>query len=243
MQVLQLQKEAIPEQQLETFRTKIREMPLHERPRERLARHGAEALSSVELLAIILRTGTRKMSALDLANGLLKSYNLKKLSQLSVAELSRLQGIKAAKACQIAACFELAKRLCNYNAEPRPKIKNSQDVYALLSPHASGLKKECFKCLYLSTKNQLLKEETISVGTLNASVVHPREVFRGAIQESAASIILVHNHPSGDPQPSNDDIELTKKLFESGKLIGINVLDHVIIGDGQFASLKEMGII
>lgn len=243
MQLLQPRQSAIPEQALAACRTKIQEMPLQERPRERLAKHGAEALSSAELLAIILRAGTRRMSALDLANALLKNHGLKKLSQLSVVELSKLHGIKAAKASQVTACFELAKRLSSFSSEPRPKIKSSQDVYALLSPRIGGLKKECFVCLYLSTKNQLLKEETISIGSLNASVVHPREVFKGAIQESAASIILAHNHPSGDAMPSSEDVELTKKLVESGKLIGINVLDHVIIGDGQFASLKEMGML
>jgi DNA repair protein RadC len=221
---------------------KLLDLPESERPRERLIKHGAENLGGAELLAILLRTGTKNSNALNLANTLLRKYNLKQLSQASLAELMSIQGIKEAKACQLLACFEIAKRLTSFSETLKPKIKTSSDAYAIVSPKLRNLKKECFVALYLNTKNHLLKEETVSLGSLNANIIHPREVFKSAILESAAAVILAHNHPSGDAAPSSDDIELTKRLLEAGEIIGIKVLDHVIIGDGQFISLKERGL-
>lgn len=221
---------------------KLLDLPETERPRERLIKHGAENLSSAELLAILLRTGTKSNSILNLANMLLRKYNLKQLSQASLPELMSIQGIKKAKACQLLACFEIASRLASFSDTPKPKIKTSSDVYALVSPKLRSLKKECFTALYLDMKNQLLREDTISIGSLSANIVHPREVFKGAILESAAAVILAHNHPSGDASPSNDDVELTKRLLSAGEIIGIKVLDHIIVGDGQFVSLKERGL-
>lgn len=221
---------------------KLLDLPESDRPRERLIKHGAENLSSAELLAIILRTGTKKSNVLNLASALLKECNLKQLSQVSLPELMSLQGVKKAKACTLLACFEIAKRVASFSDAPKPKIKTSSDVYALVSPRLCNLKKECFIALYLDTKNQLLREDTVSIGSLSANIVHPREVFKSAILESAAAVILAHNHPSGDATPSGDDIELTKRLLNAGEIIGIKVLDHVVVGDGQFISLKERGL-
>ncbi|MBI5252887.1 MAG: DNA repair protein RadC [Euryarchaeota archaeon] len=221
---------------------KLLDLPETERPRERLIKHGAENLSSAELLAILLRTGTKSNSILSLANMLLRKYNLKQLSQASLPELMSIQGIKKAKACQLLACFEIASRLASFSDALKPKVKTSSDVYAIVSPKLRSLKKECFIALYLDTKNQLLREDTISIGSLSANIVHPREVFKGAILESAAAVIIAHNHPSGDASPSNDDVELTKRLLSAGEIIGIKVLDHIIVGDGQFVSLKERGL-
>lgn len=225
------------------YMVKILDLPEEERPRERLINHGPEYLTNAELLAVILRTGTRNENAINLANRLLKAYNLKQLSQASIPELKTISGIKEAKACQIVSCFELANRLHAFSDNGKPEIQSSEDVHALVSPKLRSLKKECFKVLYLNTKNHLLKEETISIGSLNANIVHPREVFKTAILESAAAVILVHNHPSGDPAPSTDDIDLTKRMIKAGRLIGIEVLDHIIIGDGTFTSLKEKGLL
>ncbi|MEW6070096.1 MAG: DNA repair protein RadC [Candidatus Thermoplasmatota archaeon] len=221
------------------YKFTIKELPDEEKPRERLISFGANAMSNAELLAIILRVGNYGENALDLAKRLLKQHDIKSLSQITVGELKKIAGIGDAKACQIVACFELGRRAATYTDKNKLSIKAPQDVANLLMPEMRYLKKEIFKVLYLDTKNRLLKNDVISVGSLNANVVHPREVFKSAISESAASIILVHNHPSGDPTPSKDDIELTKRLIETGEIIGISVIDHVIIGDGKFVSLKE----
>lgn len=225
------------------YKIKIKDLPIEERPRERLINFGPKALSNAELLAIILRTGSRKETAIDLSNKLLKDYNITSLSQISVGELNKIFGIGEAKACQIIACFELGRRLASYTDKPKPMIKTSQDVANLFMPEMRYLKKEHFKGIYLDSKNKVMKEENISVGSLNASIIHPREVLRTAISEAAAAIILVHNHPSGDPSPSKDDIELTKRLIEAGNLMGIEVLDHIIIGDDRYISLKERELI
>jgi len=227
---------------LTEYRLRIRDLPLEERPRERLVKYGAESLSTAELLAIILRTGTKSDNVVNLSNRILRDYSLSRLSRASVSELSKIHGVGLAKATQIAACFELARRLEAHSDKPKPRIKGPEDAYRLVAPGLGNLKRETFKALYLDTKNQLIREETISIGTLDASIVHPREVFKTAIQESAAAIILAHNHPSGDPEPSRQDVELTQRLSEAGKLIGIEVLDHIIVGDGRFVSLKDSGI-
>jgi len=214
-----------------------------ERPRERLVRYGAESLSNAELLAIILRTGTKSDNVVNLANRILRDYTLPQLSRASVAELREIYGVGLAKAAQITACFELARRLESYSDKPKPRIKSPDDAYRIVAPRLRRLKRETFKALCLNTKNQLIRVETISIGSLDASVVHPREVFRLAIQESAAAVILAHNHPSGDPEPSRQDIELTRRITEAGRLMGIEVLDHIIVGeDGRYVSLKDHGV-
>ncbi len=223
----------------------IKNWPEDERPRERLLRFGADELSTAQLLAIILRTGGRNKSALELAREILVKFNnLKEIEDASIAEFSELKGIGAAKIAQIKAAFELGKRLIaneKRNTSQQPCFKNSGQVYTYYMPKFYGLKKEKFLCTLLDTKNRVFKETTVSEGTLTSSLVHPREVFRYAIKEAAASVLFVHNHPSGDPSPSRDDIDITKRLIETGKIIGINVLDHIIIGDGRYLSLVESG--
>lgn len=226
---------------MQDYKIRILDMQKEERPRERLIKNGASALSDSELLAIILRTGSKKENVINLSQRILGEYNIKQLSQINITQLMKVHGIKESKAAQISACFEIARRLESFNSVEKPKISSPEDVYRRLFPRMREQKKEMFIELCLDTKNQILKEEVISVGSLNANVVHPREVFKLALTESAAHIIVAHNHPSGDPTPSREDIEITKKLVETGNIMGITVLDHVIIGDGRHFSMKEAG--
>lgn len=220
----------------------LREVPQEERPRERMLHYGAGALSHAELLAILLRTGTVSESALRLAGRILsESGGLRSLVDMSKDQLTQIKGIGDAKALQIQAGIELGRRLAKSTFAERVTIRSPKDIADLVSEDLRYLQKEHFVCLFLNTKNHLLAQETLSMGSLNASIVHPREVFRAAIKRSSASIICVHNHPSGDPTPSPEDIQLTHRLMEAGTIIGIEVLDHVIIGDQRFISLKEQG--
>ncbi|AYK14068.1 MAG: RadC family protein [Methanosarcina flavescens] len=228
---------------MEISKIRIRDIPEEERPRERLIRNGPESLSNAELLGVILRTGSREENAVSLANQILSKYNIKQLSLTNVSRLTQVHGVGKAKAAQIAAVFELALRLETFVEEPKRKICSPKDVYALMYPKMREQKKEKFITLCLDTKNQVLKEEVVSIGSLNASIVHPREVFKSALMESSASVIMVHNHPSGDPSPSREDIMVTEKIVEGGKLLGIDVLDHIIIGDGRYVSLKDEGFV
>lgn len=221
----------------------IREMPPSERPRERLIQYGPQALSNSELLALILRTGTPSENILSLSNRLLSRFDLRTLARATVPELKSVPGIADAKACQISAIFELARRFSSIPEDKKPAFTSPDTCFSLIAPRLSGLKQEHFLCLYLDTKNRLIREETISIGTLDANVVHPREVFKGAVSYSASSIIFAHNHPSGDPEPSEEDIAITRTLAEAGRLMGIDVLDHLILGDSSFTSLKERGLL
>ncbi len=223
---------------------KIKELPEEERPRERLRKFGPDALSTAELLAIILRTGTRKQSALELAKHLLKKFgNVKSLAKASLEELCEIDGIGSTKAIQIQAAFDIGKRFTRFREDEKPSIRSSRDVANLLSDEMRLYENECFKILLLNTKNQLIKVETISVGILNASLVHPREVFKAAIKANSASIIIVHNHPTGDPTPSEEDNETTKRIKEAGKLVGIELLDHIIIGEDGYFSYKDKDLL
>jgi DNA repair protein RadC len=220
----------------------LREVPREDRPRERMMIDGAEALSDAELLAILLRTGTRNESAVHLANRILRECGgLRQVVDMSISELTRIRGIGPAKAVQLRAGIELGRRLARRAVSDRPAIRRPEDAAKLVMEDLRSEFREHFVCLFLNTKNQVLARETLSVGTLNASLVHPREVFRSAIKRGCASIICIHNHPSGDPSPSPEDIALTRRLHEAGSLVGIDVLDHIIIGDGRFVSLKEQG--
>jgi len=228
----------------ERYTVAIREMPSNERPRERLLHSGPSAVSTAELLAIQLRTGTPERSALGLAELLLSQFNgLRGVATASIEELSRIKGVGPVKAVQIAAAVELGKRLAAVHPEERPVIRSPQDVANLLLPELRDAKKEHFKSLLLDTKNRLLKIATVSVGILDSSLVHPREVFKDAIAVSAASLIVAHNHPSGDPSPSVEDTRITKRLAESGELLGIDLLDHIILGENRWISLKERGVL
>lgn len=228
---------------MEINKVRIQDIPEEERPRERLIRNGPESLSNAELLGIILRTGSREENVVNLCSRILTEYSIKQLSLANVSRLMQVHGVGKAKAAQIAAVFELARRLETFVEEPKRKVCSPKDVYTLMYPKMREQKKEKFITLCLDTKNQILKEEVVSIGSLSASIVHPREVFKSALMESSASVIMVHNHPSGDPSPSREDIMVTEKMVEGGKLLGIDVLDHIIIGEGRYVSLKDEGFV
>ncbi|MGM0835942.1 MAG: RadC family protein [Bacillota bacterium] len=222
----------------------IRDYPEDERPRERLIQDGPQSLSNHELLAIMLRTGSKDESVLQLANRLLTTFEgLRLLKDASVNEMMSIKGIGSAKAVQIMAAVELGRRIHRLQYEDRYVIRSPEDAANYVMEDMRFLTQEHFVCLYLNTKNQVLHQQTIFIGSLNASIVHPREVFKEAFRRSAASFICLHNHPSGDPSPSREDIDVTKRLNECGKLIGIELLDHLIIGDQKFISLKEKGYV
>ncbi|HCC68806.1 MAG TPA: hypothetical protein DEP99_02860 [Nitrospiraceae bacterium] len=224
----------------------IKQWPEDERPRERLLKFGSEGLSTAQLLAILLRTGGEGKSALELAMDLLMHFgSLKNIKDASPAEFLNVKGIGHAKIAQIKAAMELGKRLMSdaENSPERPLFKNSRDVYNYYRPKLYDLKREKFLCCLLDVKNRLFKETIISEGTLTSSLVHPREGFREAIKEAAASVIFVHNHPSGDPSPSREDLAITRRLVETGKIIGIEVLDHIILGDKGHTSIMEQGLL
>jgi DNA repair protein RadC len=225
----------------------IKKWPEDERPRERLLKTGAHGLSTAELLAIILKTGGRDKSALALAREVLMHFpGLKAIEDAAQAEFADIKGIGGAKIAQMKAAFELGRRLLHSHRDSGmqpPMFKNSREVYEYFRPKFYGLKKERFLCALLDAKNRVFRETVVSEGTLTSSLVHPREVFRDAIKDAAASVLFIHNHPSGDPSPSRDDIDITKRLVETGKVIGINVVDHIVISDGAYLSLMEKGYI
>ena len=205
----------------------MREVHVSERPRERFIRQGAESLSNQELLAILIRTGTKNESALTLANRILIQFEkLHGLKQATLEELTEIKGMGEAKAIQLLAAIELGKRLAQKELDHKFTIRSPEDAANFIMPELSPLQQEHFVALYLNVKNQILHKQTIFVGSLNASIVHPREVFRVAIRRSAASIIVAHNHPSGNPSPSPEDIEVTKRLIEAGQIVGVDLLDH-----------------
>jgi DNA repair protein RadC len=218
-------------------------MPSSERPRERLAKRGRSSLKTSELLAILFRTGTRSLNAIELADKMLSKFgSLRAMSRASIEEFQAFEGIGFAKAVEIQAAFELGQRLATEDVLESPIIHSAKDVARLMVPEMQSLDREHFKILLLNTKNHVIQVHTVSVGSLNASVVHPRECFRPAIAAQAAAIVLVHNHPSGDPEPSTEDVNLTRRLVAAGDLIGIKVLDHVIIAGNRHLSIMERGV-
>ncbi|AIQ31927.1 MULTISPECIES: RadC family protein [Paenibacillus] len=220
----------------------LRDLPHEERPRERMMHYGAESLSQAELLAILLRTGAQSESAIHIAQRLLGiTGGLRGLADLSIEELTTIKGIGPAKAVQLKAGIELGRRMANSRLTEPVIIRSPQDAAEILTEQLRYLQKEHFICLFLNTKNHVIAQETLSMGSLNASIVHPREVFRAAMKCSSAAIICAHNHPSGDPTPSPEDISLTSRLIQAGEIVGIDVLDHLVIGDSSFVSLKEKG--
>ncbi len=222
----------------------IRDYPMDERPRERLVSDGADSLSNHELLAILLRTGSKEESVIQLSNRLLQHFEgLRLLKDASVEEITTIKGIGKAKAVQIMAAIELGRRIGKLQYEDRYVIRSPEDGAKYVMEDMRFLTQEHFVCLYLNTKNQVIHRQTIFIGSLNASIVHPREVYKEAFRRSAASIICIHNHPSGDPAPSREDIEVTKRLVECGRIIGIELLDHLIIGEHKYVSLKEKGYV
>ncbi len=221
----------------------IKELPVGERPRERLARYGAGSLSNAELLAIVLRTGVGGENVLNLASRLLAKFGgLLGLAKASFGELCAEKGLGLAKAAQLKAALELGRRLLISFPEERPQVKSPKDAANLLMLEMGILEKEHLKIILLDTKNHVLATPTIYVGSLNASLVRVGEVFREAIKLNSAAIILVHNHPSGDPTPSHEDVMMTRRIVEAGRLLSIEVLDHLVIGGQRYVSLKERGL-
>ncbi|MEH7886787.1 DNA repair protein RadC [Bacillus sp. JJ1609] len=222
----------------------IRDYPQNERPRERFVQNGPQSLSNHELLALLLGTGSREESVLQLANRMLSQFEgLRLLKDATLEELTQIKGIGQAKAINVLAAVEIGRRIANHTLDERYVIRSPEDGAKYLMNDMRFLTQEHFVCLYLNTKNQVIHRQTIFIGSLNASIVHPREVFKEAVRRSAASVICVHNHPSGDPTPSREDIEVTKRLTESGKIVGIELLDHLIIGENKYVSLKEKGYV
>ena len=221
---------------------KIKDLPKSDRPREKLIAKGVDNLKDSELLAILLRSGTTGKNVIEIASQILSKYSKKRLLQMTYTDLSKISGIDSAKATTLLAAFELSKRALEVNDTNLPVINTAKDAAAQLTD-MRDLKKEHFVVLYLNAKNQLVHKETISMGTLNANLVHPREVFEPALKHSAAQIIAAHNHPSGDPKPSDDDLDLTKRLTEAGKMMGIEIMDHVIVSKNSYFSFKEEKIL
>lgn len=217
---------------------KLLDLSPENRPRERLARQGPSSLSDAELLALILKSGTQKENILEICNKLLSKYQLPGLAQATLSELKQEHGIGAAKASQLVALFELLKRT-SPQYHNSPEIKCAQDIAKIYLPKMQSLTKEHFMVVYLNTKHKIISDQLLSLGTLNASLIHPREVFYGAIKNLASSIIVIHNHPSGDPQPSSDDMIVTEKIQKTGEIMGISLLDHIIIGRDNWWSWKE----
>lgn len=220
----------------------IRDVPREERPRERLLKYGAKHLSNQELIAILLVSGTKDESVMSLAHRVLMHFEgIKLLSEATIEELTAIKGIGPAKGVMILAAIELGKRLNTFKPMELTTIRSPKDGADYVMEEMRTLNQEHFVVLFLNTKNEVIHQETIFIGSLNSSIVHPREVFREAVKRSAASIICFHNHPSGDPTPSQEDIHVTRRLADSGKMMGIELLDHIIIGNRKYISLKEKG--
>lgn len=220
----------------------VRGLPSSDRPRERLYTRGAAELSLQELLAIVIGGGTRGSGALVLALRLLGEFgDLVTMGRAGVDELRRVPGIGFARACQVVAAFELGKRFARESRSSGSSVRAPKDIARMFMDEMKHYDREHFKAAFLNTKNQVIKVVTVSIGSLNASIVHPREILKPAIAVSAASIILVHNHPTGDPTPSREDVEFTRRFAKCGELIGIELLDHIVIGADRFQSLKESG--
>jgi DNA repair protein RadC len=220
----------------------VREIPPEDRPRERMLLYGEESLSNAELLAILLRTGSRGCSAVDLAEQILRRIGgIRNLVDVDLKELTSLPGIGPAKATELKAAIEIGRRVARIKSEARPKFDSPADAANYMMDRLRFHLKEHFVVLHLDTKNRLIGEEIVSIGSLNSSIAHPREIFKTALKRSAASIICLHNHPSGDPTPSFDDVKVTKRLVEAGKILGVDLLDHIIIGENCYISMQEKG--
>ena len=221
---------------------RIHDIDPENRPMERFLRSGAASLSSAELLALILRTGTKNLNIVDTCNEIIARFTLEKLSSTTIKELQEIKGIGKAKAMQIISVFELNRRI-HYSSNQNKKIQAASDIFAYMAGRVPDETKEHLFVLHLNTKNQIIKTELVSVGTLNAALIHPREVFKAAIKESSHAIILVHNHPSGDVEPSNADKQVTDLLKKASAIIQIDLLDHVIIGKTGWFSFRESSLL
>ena len=218
----------------------IREIVENDRPRERAEKYGIKILSDSELLAVLLRTGIKKYSAIEVGNNILNSLDkINDLNECTLEELTKIKGIGIAKSLSILAAIELGRRI--NTSTKMIKVVSPRSIYNYIKRELDCLKQEHFISVYLDSKNKIISKKTIFIGSLNISIVHPREIFKWAVKYSSASVILIHNHPSGDPTPSPQDIEITKKIIDSGKIIGIDVIDHIIVGKESFISLNELG--
>ena len=222
------------------YSSAVREMPEEDRPRERLARLGAEALRDAELIAIILRSGTRKMGAVALADEIIRRFvDIRAVSRASLEELKQINGMGTVKAIELKAALELGLRLAAHTGPKRTKIRSAEDVVELLMARFKQCETEHLKSVLLTTKHEVMRVIDVSHGGLDGTAALPRDIFRQAVREGATAVIVTHNHPSGDPEPSRDDISLTQRLVEAADLIGLSFLDHIIFGDGRYVSLKE----
>ncbi len=223
----------------------MRQLPTEERPREKLLRMGKEKLSTAEILAILLRSGTKEKSALEIASDLMtmNSEGIGFLAECRPEELAGIRGVGPAKACEILAAVELGKRIASRPSAKRIRIASARDIAEIFMERMRYYKKEHFVSLMLNAKGEIIEEADISVGDLCSSTTHPREVFVDAVRRSAGSVVFLHNHPSGDPEPSETDVKTTLRLMEAGEILGIPVLDHIVIGDGSYVSMKARGMI
>ncbi|BFL72074.1 DNA repair protein RadC [Anaerococcus nagyae] len=222
----------------------IKDLDQDDRPREKLIKYGADLLTDEELLAIIIATGNKEKNVIELSKEILDTFSYEDLADIEVAELTHINGIKNAKACSIVASLRLGKRIAQKVMEREIiKIEKSEDIYNYLKNELANKKNEYFYAILLDTKNVIISKEVISKGTLDASLVHPREAFKAAIKKSAKSIIFVHNHPSGDVNPSKHDFLTTRNLVDAGNILDIKVLDHIIIGDNDYYSFKKEDLI
>jgi DNA repair protein RadC len=226
-----------------TYNPTIKELPSSERPRERLLNYGVGALSNAELLAIVLRIGTKEENAVRMAQRLLATVgSLAGMVRINPSELAREKGVGPAKVAQIKAALELGRRMLIESPEERPQVRSPADAANLVMTEMSLLEQEHLRVMLLDTKNRVLETPTIYIGSLNTSLIRVGELFREAIRANCASLIVLHNHPSGDPTPSPEDVAVTRQIVEAGKLLDIDVLDHLIIGRQRFVSLKERGL-
>ncbi len=212
-------------------------------PREKLLDYGVETLTDYELLAILLNTGTKEESVIEIAKKLSLKYNLQRLSGVSISQLKNEYGIGQAKACKIISCFELGRRIRLPDRNDKIVIRSAEDVANMLLPNTQHLEQECLIAIFLNTRKRVINKKKIFIGSLSESIINPREIFKFALEESAAAIILAHNHPSGDPTPSESDLKSTRELIKAGKVMGIEILDHVILGKNNYWSLNENGLI
>ncbi len=222
----------------------MRDMPSDDRPRERLDKLGPEALRDAELIAVIFRTGTREKNAVALAEDVLRTFgDLRRLSQASIEEIQRVKGVGKVKAIELKAALELGKRLVNHQKIFTKRIQKPADVANLLMNTYKDYEIECFMCILMNIKNDVIKIEKVSQGGIDSTVASPMDVFKLAVRIGAPNIIITHNHPSGDPEPSQTDIEITQQLKNAGDILGVQLLDHIIFGDGKYISLKERGLL
>lgn len=225
-------------------RMRVKDLPSSERPYEKFESYGPSALSDAELLAIIIRSGSKKERSIELAQRILgiKKQGIRGIYDLTLEDLQKVTGIGRVKSIQIKAIAELSKRISKNNAASKVKISSPGSIASLYMEELRYLQQEHLKIVFLDTKNQIISDKFLTVGTVNASLINPREVFIQALRYNAVHVILLHNHPSGDPAPSREDISITKRIIEAGEVVGIKLLDHIIIGDGNYISLKEQGV-